>query len=225
MQLAHSRQLRSLPFPQRSATSVRRFRGVHVAAACSHSRRVVNRQRCLARRRDAHGFAGRERAAWTPFRSASSLRATLRVALARLHGKNCAALPTPAAALASSLSEPLMAGTEAAVAADVQVAPVGVPQPQHDTSVRAFLKVTSVRQAVLLFLGSLFYDIGSIACVPCLSRFPRRTPAADSAVRSPCNPGPQIPHRALCRRRLLHHRLRKLRLQRGAGLEADGRAE
>ena len=223
MQLAHSRQLRSLPFPQRSATSVRRFRGVHVAAACSHSRRVVNRQRCLARRRDAHGFAGRERAAWTPFRSASSLRATLRVALARLHGKNCAALPTPAAALASSLSEPLMTGTEAAAAADVP--PVRMSQRHHDTSLRAFLRVTTVRQAVLLFVGSLFYDIGSIACVPCLSRFPRRTPAADSAVRSPCNPGPQIPHRAVCRRRLLHHRLRKLRLQRGAGLEADGGAE
>ena len=84
-----------------------------------------------------------------------------------------------------------MAGTEAAVAADVQVAPVGVPQSQHDTSVRAFLKVTSVRQAVLLFLGSLLYDIGSIACVPCLSPVPRRTPAADSAVRSPCNPVPR----------------------------------
>jgi hypothetical protein len=92
------------------------------------------------------------------------LRATLRGALARLHGKNCAALPTPAAAFAASLSEPLMAGMEAAVAADVP--PVRLSQRHHDTSLRAFLRVTTVRQAVLLFLGSLLYDIGSIACVP-----------------------------------------------------------
>lgn len=54
---------------------------------------------------------------------------------------------------------------EAAAAADVP--PVRLSQPQNDTSVRAFLRVTTVRQALLLFLGSLFYDIGSIACVPC----------------------------------------------------------
>ena len=57
-----------------------------------------------------------------------------------------------------------MTGTEAAMAADAP--PVRLSQLYHDTSLRAFLRVTTVRQAVLLFLGSLLYDIGSIACVP-----------------------------------------------------------
>ena len=58
-----------------------------------------------------------------------------------------------------------MTGVEDAVAVDVP--PVRLSQRHHDTSLRAFLRVTTVRQAVLLFVGSLFYDIGSIACVPC----------------------------------------------------------
>lgn len=44
--------------------------------------------------------------------------------------------------------------------------PAAVPADAAPSAMRAFLRLVAVQQTLLLLVGSLFYDAGSIACDP-----------------------------------------------------------
>lgn len=92
---------------------------------------------------------------------------------------------------------------EGAVVADV-------PSVLLTPAVRDFFKLLPVQQTALLFVGSVFYDAGSIACV------------AFRKLRLLCRRAAhQVPRGPAARRHLLYCRLRDVHLRNGAGLEGD----